>query len=136
MALIEAPIDASNPVYVGFRANNAAEMALLLTQWFVDNSTQRVMDIEIVATGAAPNFLCTLVAGAEGGAGVPFVTGGAAVATVLGGIGQVDAEAMATELGVAVRAVAGADTLFKSVAAGGGAGPHWMAIALTNGGNN
>lgn len=133
MALINAPLDASNPVYVGFRANNAPEMALLLTQWFADNPTLRVIDIDLSATGAAPNFLCTLVAGSEG-ATTPFVLGSVAIATVLGGVGRVDAVAMAAELGTAVRAIAGADTLFKSVAAGGGAGPHWMAIALTNGG--
>lgn len=131
MALIDAPIDADNPIYVGFRANSAAKMAQLLTQWLADNGGQSVMDIEISATGAAPNFFCTLVAGDPGT--TESVLASQAVVVAVGGVGQVDTAAMIAEVQAAVRALAPVPFVYKIVSAGGGAGPHWMAVALAGG---
>lgn len=130
--LIAKTIEATTDT-VAFRANSAAEMQARLTQWFVDNPALFVWDIQLVATGAAPNFLCLLTVGSVAGTGTSLVANTAYV-NVIGGVGTLDAPAMAAELGAAVRATAAeANTVFKSVSAGGGFGPNWMAIALRDG---
>lgn len=131
--LIDKTIDTTT-AYVSFQANNAAEMAQKLTEWFISNPTLVIWDIELNASGAAPVFLCTLTVGDINGGGALVLLASFANVEVVGGQGQLDAEAMATEIGVLVRASApGADGLNKVVHAVGGFGPHWMAIALHNG---
>lgn len=134
MPLIFMPNGTPNPSYAAFEADNAAEMALLINEFFEEQAAEQgVWDIELNATGAAPKFLCTLTVGdAEGGAAAPNFLANQCQVRVQGGIGQVDPVEMARELAITVRG-SGDTTLCKIVAAGGGAGPHWMAIALTNG---
>lgn len=133
MSLIQKTIEATTN-FVGFRANSAAEMAAIVTEWIIANPTLFIWDIQLVATGAAPEFLCTLTVGNNVGSGSQVLPTEFAYVTALGGVSRVDALAMVAELQAEVRATAPDSTvMYKAVSTGGGFGPHWMAIALRDG---
>lgn len=131
MALIDLVID-SEVAYVRVRANNAAEMqAGLAAAAAALSAGQVIVDFELFATGAAPNFLAMLTIAQEGSNVMPEVIPAAAVFSVRGGIGGIDPGPLAEAVAAAVIA-SGSGLLAKFQLAGGGAGPHWMAAALSH----
>lgn len=125
MALYDAIFD-ENTEYVELQANSAAEMQTLLDAWIADNQEALLLDIELNGTGAAPTFLLTLTVGeANGGVNpeVPQVQG-----IVIGGNRQLDTQEMAAAITEIISNAS--EGVYKVVSAGGGFGPHWMAVAL------
>lgn len=128
MALIDPTIDA-NLQYVRVRANNAAEMQLKLAQAAaaLNPANVSIVDMQLFACGAAPNFLAMLTVADAGNttavdpSNVGFV--------VEGGVGGIDPIPLCASVAQQVIA-ANASVLNKMVSAGGGAGPHWMAAAI------
>jgi len=132
MALINPTSDDAFNDYVVVRANNAAEMQQKLTAAAaaLDPITQAIVDFQLAATGAAPNFLAMLTVAELNSASVPEIVTDTARFLVVGGIGGLDPVALTAELAAQVRGVVSPDNLFKMVTVGGGAGPHWMAAAI------
>lgn len=128
MALIDPAIDA-NLQYIRVRANNPDEMLLKLeaAAAALNPANVSIIDFELFACGASPNFLAMLVAADAGNtialnpSQVGFV--------VAGGVGGLDPIPLCSAVAQQVIA-ASADELNKFVCAGGGAGPHWMAAAI------
>lgn len=129
MALESVAIDADVD-YVLIRANNAQEMQAALNQWLADNPALYVWDIDLNGGGAAPRFSCALTVGAAVGTGFPVQASGSQF-LVRGGMGTPDAVANAEAMKAYIAAEAGS-SIYKVVSAGGGAGPNWMAVALTS----
>lgn len=129
MALIDPLIDA-NLQYIRVRANNPDEMLLKLEQAAaaLNPANVSIIDFELFATGAAPNFLAMLVA-ADATGNTPGVDPSDVGFVVAGGIGGLDPIPLCSDVAAQVVA-AGASELNKLVSAGGGAGPHWMAAAI------
>lgn len=123
------PADAGGVQLIAVRANNAPEMKLKIEQALVPLGAISIWDLQLVADGAAPNFLALItLAGGEGsGLPVPRVdadTISVATATAIDPIElqeQITAEVIANGNG---------ETLWKAVSAGGGFGPHWMSVAF------
>lgn len=129
MALIDATIDA-NLQYIRVRANNPDEMLLKLEAAVaaLNPGLVSIIDFELFATGAAPNFLAMLVA-ANAVGGTPALAPNNIGFVVAGGVGGLDPIPICSSVAQQVIA-AGASELNKMVSAGGGAGPHWMAAAI------
>jgi hypothetical protein len=131
VSLISANSDANGEqmTLLAIRANNAPEMQLKIQQALAAVAqTLRVWDIQIIGTGAAPNFLAVLtLANSEGFVGgLPRVQVSAADVVVAAGIDPID---IAEQVTATLLAEIGG-TQFKGVSAGGGFGPHWMGLAL------
>jgi len=128
MALIDPPIDA-NLQYIRVRANNPDEMLLKLeaAAAALNPANVSIVDFELFATGAAPNFLAMLVAADAGN--TPVVDPSNVGFVVAGGIGGIDPVPLLSQVAQQVIAAA-AGEVNKMVSAGGGAGPHWMAAAI------
>lgn len=123
--------DASSVALVGVRANNAPEMRLKLEQALAANAAVgAVWDLQLVGNGAAPNFLAMLtlapLAGGEG-PNVPHVAiADVAVATAT----AIDPIELSEQIGAELIANGTGEAIWKAVSAGGGFGPHWMAVAI------
>ena len=127
MALIDMSVSGDTEV-VALRANNAAEMELLVADFLANTNASGVYDIQLVGTGASPNFACLLTVGNAEGAGSPVVDPSNAIAKFFGGLDTVDPIALVADMQTDIGINAG--VLYKTQLAGGGVGPHWMACSL------
>lgn len=128
MALIDAAVDPALN-YVVVRANSAAEMVQKLQA--AAATLDVIADLELESSGAAPHFVATLVDTSEV-TSVPSLSGSAAAFLCLGGIGGIDPLALVEELQAQIIAL-GTAVIYKVLIAGGGAGPHWMALVIYDG---
>jgi hypothetical protein len=114
------------PDYVAFEADSAEEMFQKLSDYVANDLESSIVDFELKATGASPNFVATLTLGDDG---TP-VNLGSALFIVVGGVGGIDPVAIVEELQTQIRALGASQEINKVVMAGGGAGPHWMGAVI------
>lgn len=127
------PIDASNSDLLAVRANNAPEMKVKLEAALTAAipSALQIWDLQLVADGAAPNFLALVTLAGGEGSGLP-VPRTAISTTRVATADAIDPIELSEQIAADLIANGNGQSLWKAVSAGGGFGPHWMSVAFYN----